>query len=256
MAPNDVTSCFNKSLQGSAASLNSDIADYAIHFPSTSSNSPSSSVLTPPPPPPRIQTASSSLCSSQGDGVCMCVRARMLVLVCVEEPAFTVDPHRNSQRRKGPPLKALNGKLLGFHQFHSCGFWWRSVLWRGTACYLMKKCKPALTTKKRGNATMGFKFMKRWWAFLSQGQKRHQKATGRHAHQGASARSGPHRMNFLFSAALKPQQHASSLLKCNMCCSLITVCFTNNPPVALEQLQWPTKAVLNHFFLICKASRV
>lgn len=40
MAPNDVTSCFNKTLEGRAASLNTNKDYYAIHFLSFPSNSP------------------------------------------------------------------------------------------------------------------------------------------------------------------------------------------------------------------------
>lgn len=39
MAPNNVTSCFNKGLEGRAASLNSNKDYYAIHFLSSPSNS-------------------------------------------------------------------------------------------------------------------------------------------------------------------------------------------------------------------------
>ena len=45
MAPNDVTSCFNKTLEGRAASLSSNKDYYAIYFLSSLSNLPSLSVI-------------------------------------------------------------------------------------------------------------------------------------------------------------------------------------------------------------------
>lgn len=65
MAPNDVTSCFNKTLEGRAASLNSNKDYYAIHFPSSPCNSLSLSGIVSL--PLHLQPTSQRLCSMYGN---------------------------------------------------------------------------------------------------------------------------------------------------------------------------------------------
>lgn len=79
MAPNDVTSCFNKTLEGSAASLNANKDYYAIHFLPPLSNflSFSPSVifnLTP-------SLYSTKLTTSFIQGNCVCVRVHSSVML-------------------------------------------------------------------------------------------------------------------------------------------------------------------------------
>lgn len=73
MAPNEVTSCFNKTLESRVASLNANKDYYAIHFLSSPSNSPSLSVIFHLPPHPPPQPASSRFCSIHGSFMFNCV---------------------------------------------------------------------------------------------------------------------------------------------------------------------------------------
>lgn len=137
MAPNDVTSRFNKTPQGRAASLNSDIDDYAIHFPSSSTNSPSSSVL-PPCPPSRPNNVFAYLVHPlESMRLCMgwgCVHKEF-----------------KKKKKKEPSIwKSATVKMPVSCQLHSCGYCWHLELWREMACSIIKQSEIELTTSRGG----------------------------------------------------------------------------------------------------------
>lgn len=148
MAPNDVTSCFNKTLEGRAASLNTNKDYHAIHFLSSTSNSLSLSVnfyLTPSLYPTNILASLfypwKFLCTcvcvcvcgwGAGGGACM----RSLVMLA------------NLMNTSSAVSISGAVKCLAAIEPPSCGSYWHLALWREMACLIIKPSKMWLTTRR------------------------------------------------------------------------------------------------------------
>lgn len=137
MAPNDVTSCFNKTLEGRAASLNINKDYHAIHFLSSHCLLSVIFYLTPYPYPVHILASLFYPCTC----LCVCV----WVWACMHSLVML-----STLMNRGTAV-SISGtiKCLAAIELPSCGSCWHVALWKEIACLIIKS-KMWLTTEWMG----------------------------------------------------------------------------------------------------------